>query len=341
MTVAQQQSPIAFHIGAVPVHGRLILAPMAGFSDLPFRVICREHGSALSYTPCITDVAVTHGGMRTERLSEFLESERPVAVQLLGADERSLLQAAEHVMQQQPDMIDLNMGCPARRVTSGGRGAALLCEPPRIAHLVRTLTNMLPVPVTGKIRLGWDASSRNYLEVARLLEDNGIAAVAVHGRTRAQQYSGVADWGAIAEVKAAVSVPVIGNGDVRTPVDADRMREMTGCDGVMVGRGAVGNPWIFGGRSIDAVGYPERLAVIRRHALWMSHFYGEPLGIVLFRKHVVRYVQGLRDATSVRPALLAAESAGELFRVLDGWSPDLSRQELSLDQSEAEDSYGD
>ncbi|MFO7695776.1 MAG: tRNA dihydrouridine synthase DusB [Anaerolineae bacterium] len=316
-------APADFIIGSVAVQGRAILAPMAGFSDLPFRAICRERGSAISYTPCITDVAVTHGGIRTEKLSDFLDAERPVAVQLLGADERALLAAADQVMAQRPDIIDLNMGCPARRVVSGGRGAALLCEPQRIARLMRKLVDAMPVPVTGKIRLGWDATSRNYLEVARILEDNGVAAIAVHGRTRAQQYSGVADWQAIREVKAAASVPVIGNGDVRRTTDVDRMREITGCDAVMIGRGAIGNPWIFAGRALDEVSYPERLAVVRRHVLWMSSYYGEAMGIVLFRKHVVRYVQGLRNATSIRPALLAAETVGELFRVLESWSPDL------------------
>ena len=309
---------------------------MAGFSDLPFRAICREMGSAISYTPCITDIAVTFGGMRTERLADFIDAERPVAVQLLGADERVLLTAAEHVFARAPDMIDLNMGCPARRVTSGGRGAALLCEPHRIGHLVRSLVEKVPVPITGKIRLGWDASTRNYLDVARILEESGIAAIAVHGRTRSQQYSGAADWRAIGEVKDAVKVPVIGNGDIRSPADAQRMLDVTGCDAVMVGRGAIGNPWIFAGRPLSCVGYPERLAVIRRHALWMASYYGEAMGVVLFRKHVVRYVQGFCDATSVRPALLAAETIGELFCVLENWSPVAGTAEQSSGQDALE-----
>ncbi|MHB1318468.1 MAG: tRNA dihydrouridine synthase, partial [Anaerolineae bacterium] len=175
-----------------------------------------------------------------------------------------------------------------------------------------------------------------YLEVARILEQSGVAAIAVHGRTRAQQYSGLADWRAIGEVKATVSVPVIGNGDVRRPADIDRMRGVTGCDGVMIGRGALGNPWIFAGRLLEEVTYPERLAVIRRHALWMSSYYGEAMGIVLFRKHVVRYVQGLHDATSVRPALLAADTAGELFRALEAWSPAPVTGESSEELSEGE-----
>jgi len=311
-----------FTIGSVAVDGRAILAPMAGFSDLPYRVICREMGSAVSYTPCAADIAVTHGGSRTEKLIDFIDAERPVAIQLLGAEEDGLLRAAERAMALRPDVIDLNMGCPARKVTGGGRGAALLCDPQRIARLVRRLASTLPVPVTAKIRLGWNADARNHLQVARILEDNGIAAIAVHGRTRAQQYSGQADWRAIAEVKASVAVPVIGNGDIRSPADAERMMALTGCDAVMIGRGAIGNPWIFEGRHIEQVPYAERLVTIRRHALWMTSYYGKHMGVVLFRKHIVRYIQGLRDATSLRPALLAAETVGELFSVLDRWAPE-------------------
>ncbi len=335
---------LKLRIASLDLSNNMALAPMAGVTEWPMRLLCWEQGCAFAVTEMISAKGFLHAPRDRPAVQALLKKdprEGPVAIQLFGSEPDVCAEAARRLSDAGFCMIDLNMGCPARRVTSGGRGAALLCEPTRIARLVRTLTEALPVPVTGKIRLGWDASSRNYLEVARLLEDNGIAAIAVHGRTRAQQYSGVADWGAIAEVKAAVSVPVIGNGDVRSPADADRMQEMTGCDGVMVGRGAVGNPWIFDGRSIDTVSYPARLAVIRRHALWMSRLYGEPLGIVLFRKHVVRYVQGLHDATSVRPALLAAESSGELFGVLEAWSPDLSGQDLSPDQSEAEDSYED
>jgi tRNA-dihydrouridine synthase B len=313
----------AFHIGSIPIYGDALLAPMAGFSDLPFRVICRELGSAMSYTACITDLAVVHGGERTDQISDFLDAERPVALQLLGSREDELLAAADKLMEQRPDIIDVNMGCPARRVVSGGRGAALLSDPALIGRLIRRLVASLPVPVTAKIRLGWDADSRNYIEVARALEDTGIALIAVHGRTRAQQYSGQADWSAIAEVKQAVSVPVLANGDVRTVEDIDRIRAETGCEGAMIGRGAIGNPWIFARRPLAEVTWPERLALIRRHVLWMSHYYGERLGVVLFRKHVVKYVQGLPSASQVRPTLLACETVGELFGALEAWRPEL------------------
>lgn len=316
--------PPAFYVGSVPVYGDVILAPMAGFSDLPFRALCREMGSAMSYSPCILDLTVLHRRVEDFSLMDFLASERPVVFQLIGAEEDELLAAAERLMERSPDIIDLNFGCPARRVVSGGRGAALLREPKRIGHIVRRLVEILPIPVTAKIRLGWDAHSKNYLEVARILEDSGAALIAVHGRTRAQQYSGKADWGAIGEVKRAVSIPVLANGDVRTPEDIEAVKSMTGCDGVMIGRGAIGNPWIFARRSIREVPYHERLAMIRRHALWMVHYYGARMGIILFRKHVVRYIQELHAAARLRPRLLGCEVAGDLFAALEQWLPEES-----------------
>ncbi len=311
-----------FFVGAIPIYGDTILAPMAGFSDLPFRSICREMGSAISYSACITDLAVVHGGSRTtDQIADFSEAERPVALQLLGAGEDELLAAAERLMALRPDVIDLNLGCPARRVVGGGRGSALLRHPRLIGRLARRLVDALPVPVTAKIRLGWDEASRNYLEVARILEDSGIALIAVHGRTRSQQYSGRADWGAIAEVERAVSVPVVANGDVRSVEDIEAIKNATGCAAVMIGRGAIGNPWIFARRPIAEVGWTERLALIRRHALWMVAQYGERLGVVVFRKHIVRYIQGLPGASQMRPPLLACEGVGELFAALEAWSP--------------------
>ena len=322
-SIRGEKSAPAFYVGTIPIYGDLVLAPMAGFSDLPFRVICREMGSAMSYSACITDVAVVHGGERTSQISDFVDAERPVALQLLGCRETELLAAAEKLMEQRPDIIDLNMGCPARRVVGGGRGAALLSDLPLAGRLIRRLVDRLSVPVTAKIRLGWDAHTRNYLDVSRMLEDSGIALIAVHGRTRAQQYSGQADWSAIAEVKQAVSVPVLANGDVRTVQDIDRIRAVTGCDGAMIGRGAIGNPWLFSRRPLADLTWPERLALIRRHVLWMTHYYGERLGVVLFRKHVVKYVQGLPSAAQVRPTLLACEGVGELFATLEAWTPEL------------------
>ncbi|HHX65723.1 MAG TPA: tRNA-dihydrouridine synthase family protein, partial [Chloroflexi bacterium] len=204
-----------FYIGTVPIYGDLILAPMSGYSDLPYRMICREMGSAMSYVPLILDDAVLNNAARTRSLMAFGESERPVAIQMLGKEDERLLAACREVLRLEPDMIDLNLGCPARKVAGRGRGAALLDTPEKAAHLARRLVDELPVPVTVKIRLGPGDTNRNYLTVARLLEDAGVAAIAVHGRTREQGFNGRADWAAIAEIKAAVNIPVLANGDVR------------------------------------------------------------------------------------------------------------------------------
>ncbi len=309
----------ALRIGSVPLYGDLILAPMVGYTDLPFRLLCREMGSAMSYIPCILDEAVIHNPKLAETSLRFDANERPVAIQLLSKDSASLAEAGRRLMAFGPDLLDLNLGCPARHVSWRGRGAALLCDPRRIGSLVASLTRAVSVPVTAKMRLGWDEDTRNYLEVARILEDNGVAAIGVHGRTKAQGFSGRADWKAIAEVKALVKVPVLANGDVRTVADIAAIRSVTGCDAVLIGRGAIGNPWIFQRRDIADVSYPERLAVIRRHLEAMVAYYGEPLGVILFRKHLIKYVQELDGAKALRQKLVTVEEPEALLRLLEDW----------------------
>jgi tRNA-dihydrouridine synthase B len=304
-------------IGPVPVYGDLILAPMAGYSDVPFRSICREYGSAISYTPCLPDDAIIHAPQSSVRHAEFLAEERPVSMQLLAKEESRLLAAAWRLMPRRPDLIDLNAGCPARKVSGRGRGAALLLEPEHLGRLAGALVRSLPVPVTVKIRLGWDDASRNYTEVARILEERGVAAIAVHGRTREQGYSGCADWDAIAEVRAAVRIPVIANGDVRTVKDIEAIKAATGCEAVMIGRGAIGNPWIFQRRDVEAVPLEERITVMRRHLTHMVAFYGEPLGVTRFRKHAVRYVQTLADAATLRRRLVIPETEAEMLEAIE------------------------
>jgi len=320
-TVTTTSQVPTFLIGQVPIYGDLALAPMAGFSDVPFRCICRELGSAISYTACVQDEAVFRGGRRTTKQVDFLPEERPVAIQMLSKDEERLVQVCLRLMALEPDIIDINLGCPARRVAGHGRGAALLRDPSAIGRMASRLVQALPVPVTAKIRLGWDEQSKNYVEVARILEDSGVSAIAVHGRTKAQGYTGKANWAAIAEVKDAVKVPVLGNGDVRTIDDIEAIKTMTGCDGVLIGRAAIGNPWIFARRSISDVGWDERLAMIRRHLLAMVAYYDEHVGLILFRKHVVKYVQGVAGAAALRPRLVSSETPEALLDALEGWSP--------------------
>jgi len=304
-------------IGGVAIHGETILAPMAGFSDLPFRRICRRMGSAVSVTPCVLDEGLVRGTGRSQERVDFEPSERPVAIQIIGKEEERLLDAARAALAREPDFIDVNMGCPARRVSSRGRGAALLREPEHAAGLMAALVAALPIPVTAKIRLGWDAESLNYLEMARRLEGAGAAAITVHGRTKDQGYGGVADWDAIRRVREAVAVPVIANGDVRTVADVAAIQEATGCRLVMIGRSAIGNPWIFAGRDAADVPPAERAAMMREHLAAMRAYYGERTGLVLFRKHAVRYVQYLPGVAAWRRALGRAEAVDEVHALID------------------------
>ncbi len=317
-----------FWVRDVPVYGDLILAPMAGFSDLPYRSICRELGSAMSYTEFVPANTISHQRALTGhalRRLRYKPEERPVVFQISGSSEDSLVEAAKRIEGLGPDIIDLNLGCPARRVCSGGAGAALLRDPVKIARIFRKLTAALSVPVTGKIRLGWDVQSRNYLEVARAMEENGAALIAVHARTRDQDYSHPAAWEAIAEVKQAVSVPVIGNGDVVTVADIDRMFAETGCDAVMIGRGAMGHPWIFQRIDREQVSVEEKIAMIRRHLREMLDFYGEPLGIILMRKHIPCYLKGYYQIRRLRHSLLRCEDVETFHRLLDELAQILNR----------------
>ncbi len=308
----------AFYVRDIPVYGDLILAPMDGFSDLPFRRICRENGSAMSYTEFV-NVDEFKGGRwpeKTGRKLVFDPSERPMTFQVYGNDEDRLVAAAERLLELGPSILDLNMGCSVNTIAGRGAGAGLLCAPTKIGSIFRRLSAALPIPVTGKIRLGWDDRSRNYLDVARILEDSGAALIAVHGRTKAQGYKGQADWDAIAEIKRAVRIPVLGNGDVTTPTDIARIKSHTGCDGVMIGRGAIGNPWIFARKTPHQVLFDDKVALVRRHLALNLDFYGAELGLILFRKHVVRYIDSLRALADYRVRLLTCASADEFIALV-------------------------
>jgi tRNA-dihydrouridine synthase B len=302
-------------IGSIPIHGDTLLAPMDGFSDLPFRSICRELGTAASYTEFVNAIDVVAGHRRVARKVAFLPDERPVGFQLFDNDSDRLLQAALILMERQPDFIDLNLGCSDRNVAGRGAGAGLLRTPERIAEILRKLTHHLPVPVTAKMRLGWDESSRNYLEVAKIVEDNGAVLLAVHARTKKQGYGGQADWAAIAEICQAVSIPVVGNGDVRRAADIDRLKAATGCQGVMVGRAAVGNPWIL--QRLERLDIPreEVLRVMHLHLERSLDFYAER-GLVLFRKHASRYLNPYSWPEELCKRLMTVTEVDEFLRLV-------------------------
>jgi nifR3 family TIM-barrel protein len=308
-----------FYVRAVPVYGDLILSPMAGFSDMPFRLICREYGSAMSYTEFVAAEAILHPNDKTQRLLAFQRCESPMVFQFFGNDETMLEEAARRLEAIGPDILDLNMGCSVKNVSGRGAGAGLLRDPAKIGRIFGRLTRAVSVPVTGKIRLGWDDGSRNYREVARVLEDSGASLIAVHGRTKAQAYSGSADWDAIAEVKRAVQIPVVGNGDVRTVADIARIQRHTGCDAVMIGRAAIGNPWIFQRRDRHEVTLADQAALVRRHLALMLAFYGRERGLILFRKHVVKYVRGVYGASDLHHRMMTCEEADEFIDLIAEW----------------------
>jgi nifR3 family TIM-barrel protein len=313
--VSYQENSPTFYVRDIPVYGDIILSPMAGFSDLPYRRICREHGSAMSYTEFVSVHGLLDGNPRCLRMLDFDPSEKPMTFQIFGKDEDQIVEVAKRIEQLGPSIIDLNMGCSVNKVAGHGCGAALLREPEKIGRIFKKLSTALSVPITGKIRLGWDDRSRNYVEVAKILEDNGAALIAVHGRTRSQAYNGSADWDAIAEVKHAVKVPVIGNGDVKCVADIDRIKRHTGCDAVMIGRAAIGNPWIFMRKDRHEVTFAEKVAMIRRHFELMLDYYGE-YGLVLFRKHVTKYITEVRGAAEMRGGLLTCSTAEDFVDLL-------------------------
>jgi nifR3 family TIM-barrel protein len=314
--MSSQPTP-TFFVGPVPVYGDLILSPMDGFSDLPFRTICRELGSAMSYTEFINAIDIVQESPRIEQKVAYLTEERPVVFQIFDNDPDRILDAAQRLQERAPDVIDINMGCSVRRVSGRGAGAGLLLEPRKIAQIFDKLTNELEVPISGKIRLGWDDDSLNYLLIARIIEQHGGALVAVHGRTRTQGYGGQADWDAIAEIKRAVSIPVIGNGDVRTVADIERLKRHTGCDGVMIGRGAIGNPWIFSRLDRQQVQPDQVRQIMLDHLSRMLSFYEGNYGLVLYRKHLTRYLSQEPLTRQQRERLLTAERPQDFIKVFD------------------------
>lgn len=305
-----------FMVRDVPIYGDLILSPMAGFSDLPYRLIARDFGSAMGYTEFVSVDGLLHGNEKTKRLLDFHPSEYPITFQVFGSSEDIIVEACKMIEEWGPTIIDLNMGCSVAKVSGRGAGAALLCEPAKIGRIFARLSKELAVPVTGKIRLGWDHQSLNYVTVAKTLEDNGASLIAVHGRTKSQAYNGVADWSAIAEVKQAVRIPVIGNGDVKCLADIKRIKEQTGCDGVMIGRAAIGNPWIFSRKDRHEVSFEEKAALIRRHFSLMLDYYGD-YGLILFRKHVVKYISEIRGAAAMRESFLTATTPEYFISLLE------------------------
>lgn len=300
-------------IGEVQFSGRVILAPMDGYTDSPFRSICRSYGSAASYSEFINGLDAIHGHPHLEYKLVFNEQERPFVYQIFDDSPERLLETAKKLEVRQPDIIDVNMGCSAKNVSNRGAGAGLLKDPLKVGRIVNLLVSNLKTPITAKIRLGWDDSTKNYLEIAHILQDNGISAITLHARTRRQEYSGTADWNAIGEIKSIASVPVIGNGDVKSLADANALMNLTNCDAIMIGRAAIGNPWIFSAGKGYQVPNSDRYATILEHLNRMVDLYPPRVAILMFRKHLVRYLHNQLTTPEIRRNIFSIEEQSQLL----------------------------
>lgn len=311
-------------IGSVTLPNNLILAPMAGVTDLPFRLLCKEQGAGLLCMEMVSAKAILYKNRNTESLLEIDPRENPVSLQLFGSDPEIISTIAHQIEERPFDILDLNMGCPVPKIVNNGEGSALMKNPKLAGEIIRRTVRAIDKPVTVKIRKGFDDEHINAVEMAKIAEDAGAAAVAVHGRTREQFYSGKADWDIIRQVKEAVSIPVIGNGDLLTAEDVIAMEEQTGCDGFMIARGVQGNPWIFRqilhyfetGEHLAKPTLEEVTQMILRHARMMLEFKGEYIGIREIRKHAAWYTAGYPNSARLRVAINNVESFEALEELL-------------------------
>lgn len=311
-------------IGSFETENNIFLAPMAGVTDLAFRRICRSWGAGMVYSEMISAKGLYYNDKKTAELMRIADDERPCAIQIFGSDADIMAEVIPKVMEYRPDIIDINMGCPTPKIVNNGDGSALLKNPALIGEIVRKVSDASPVPVTVKIRKGWDSDSINAVETAKIIEANGAAAIAVHGRTRAEFYSGAADWDIIRSVKNAVKIPIIGNGDIKTAYDAKRMLDETGCDAVMIGRGSEGNPFIF--RQINeylstgtVTFFPspqDRLNQMTEHIEMLVREKGESRGIKEARKHIAWYIKGLPSASRFKAEVFQINSFAEMRQAL-------------------------
>ena len=317
-------------IGNVTLENQVFLAPMAGVTDLPFRLLCREMGTGLVCSEMVSAKAIYYKNKNTESLLEIHEKERPVSLQLFGSDPELMAEMAKRIEERPFSILDINMGCPVPKVVNNGEGSALMKNPVLVGKIISAVAGAVKKPVTVKIRKGFDEEHVNAAEIARIAQESGAAAVAVHGRTREQDYAGSADWDIIRRVKEALTIPVIGNGDVTGPESAERMLRETGCDAVLIGRAARGNPWIFRqtihcletGELIPRPSMEEVRTMMLRHAALLKEYKGEYTAVREMRKHVCWYTAGYPHSARLRERINEMETMEQLEEIICMKSPD-------------------
>lgn len=322
-------------IGNVEIKNQIVLAPMAGISNTSYRKIIKKMGAGLIYAEMVSDKAITFGNVKTMNLLKMDNMERPIAQQIFGTDVDSFVKAAKIIEEEmKPDIIDINMGCPVPKVAVKAQaGSALLKNPEKIYEIVKAVVEAVSVPVTVKIRAGWDSTSINCIEVAKIIEKAGASAITLHARTRAQGYSGKADWSLIKAVKEAVKIPVIGNGDVTSCYLAKKMLEETGCDAVMIGRGVLGNPWLIKecveyletGKEPVEIPVKERIEMLKRHFQLLVDDIGEKGAVLEIRTHALWYIKGLPGSAPVKNEICKSKTVEDMFNILDNY---IKEQEL-------------
>ena len=314
-------------IGNVEINGKIVVAPMAGISNMTFRRICKSMGASLVVAEMVSDKAITYGNEKTFELLRMNDDERPISQQIFGSDVNSFVEAAKIVEKRmKPDIIDINMGCPVPKVAVKNQaGSALLKNPEKVGEIIKAVVEAVKVPVTVKIRSGWDESSINAVEIAKIAEANGASAITIHARTRAQGYSGKADWNIIKKVVEAVDIPVIGNGDVVSCFDAKKMLDETGCSAVMIGRGLLGNPWLVrecvlyleSGKLPNPIDYNEKIDMMEYHLKKLCEDKSEKQAVLEIRNHLLNYLKGLPENKEVKNKVCRCQSENEIINVLE------------------------
>ena len=316
-----------FKIGNIEIKNNVVLAPMAGISNSAYRTIIKEMGCGLIYAEMVSDKAITYGSKKTIDMLYMTDFERPISQQIFGSDKESFVTSAKYIYENmKPDIIDINMGCPVPKVAVRAQaGSALLKNPDKVYEIVKAVKEAVPCPVTVKIRSGWDENSINAVEIAKVIEKAGADAIAVHPRTRAQGYSGKANWNIIKEVKESVNIPVIGNGDILTCYDAKRMLDETGCDAIMIGRGVLGNPWLIKEcieyleykKEPKEVSVEEKINMIKYHIELLRKTKGDKLALLEIRSHASWYLKGIKNSSKLRTDICKAKNIEELLNLIE------------------------